>query len=151
MPHRHLVFDVNETLLDLAPLDPVFESLFGSADARERWFANLLHWSTVTTLTGEYRDFSQLAEELGYARLWVYDSPALYGDVWITLARTAEATERIGLGTGVMVPHLRHVLVTASALASVDEASSTRTASTSCPERAFASRAARSPDSKRAR
>tara|TARA_Y100001968_G_scaffold323763_1_gene361974 strand:- start:437 stop:1117 length:681 start_codon:yes stop_codon:yes gene_type:complete len=62
MPYRHLVFDVNETLLDLAPLDPVFESLFGSADARERWFANLLHWSTVTTLTGEYRDFSQLAD-----------------------------------------------------------------------------------------
>lgn len=64
---------------------------------------------------------AKLAEELGYARLWVYDSPALYGDVWITLARTAEATERIGLGTGVMVPHLRHVLVTASALASVEE------------------------------
>ncbi|MBS62867.1 haloacid dehalogenase type II [Salinisphaera sp.] len=62
MPHRHLVFDVNETLLDLAPLDPVFESLFGDADARKRWFASLLHWSTVTTLTGEYRDFSQLAD-----------------------------------------------------------------------------------------
>lgn len=62
MPHRHLVFDVNETLLDLSPLDPVFEAVFGSANARQRWFANLLHWSTVTTLTGEYRDFSQLAD-----------------------------------------------------------------------------------------
>ena len=48
---------------------------------------------------------AKIAEDLGYARLWVYDSPALYGDVWITLARAAEATQRIGLGTGVMVPH----------------------------------------------
>ncbi|WP_353178472.1 haloacid dehalogenase type II [Salinisphaera sp. T5B8] len=62
MPHRHLVFDVNETLLDLAPLDSVFESLFGSAAVRQQWFENLLHWSTITTLTGEFRDFTQLAD-----------------------------------------------------------------------------------------
>lgn len=61
------------------------------------------------------------AEALGYARVWVYDSPALYGDVWMALARIAEATERIGLGPGVMVPSLRHVLVTASAIASLEE------------------------------
>lgn len=70
---------------------------------------------------------AKLAEDLGYARVWVYDSPALYGDVWITLARAAEATQRIGLGTGVMVPHLRHVLVTASALASLEELAPGRT------------------------
>jgi len=60
MPDRHLIFDVNETLLDLAPLDPVFADLFGDETARKRWFASLLHWSTVTTLTGEYRDFGAL-------------------------------------------------------------------------------------------
>lgn len=64
---------------------------------------------------------AQRAEDLGYARVWVYDSPALYHDVWMTLARTAEATSRIGLGPGVLVPHLRHVLVTASALATLAE------------------------------
>jgi 5,10-methylenetetrahydromethanopterin reductase len=64
---------------------------------------------------------AKLAEELGYRRVWVYDSPALFGDLWMTLARIADATDHIGLGTGVMVPHLRHVMVTASALASLEE------------------------------
>ncbi|MES1925048.1 haloacid dehalogenase type II [Salinisphaera sp. T31B1] len=61
MPTRRLVFDVNETLLDLAPLDPVFADLFGDAALRRQWFQSLLHWSTITTLTGEYRDFTDLA------------------------------------------------------------------------------------------
>jgi 5,10-methylenetetrahydromethanopterin reductase len=50
-----------------------------------------------------------LAEELGYERVWLYDSPALYGDVWIGLARIAERTSGIGLGTGVAVPSLQHL------------------------------------------
>jgi 5,10-methylenetetrahydromethanopterin reductase len=29
------------------------------------------------------------AEELGYTRAWAFDSPALYGDVWVALARAA--------------------------------------------------------------
>ena len=65
--------------------------------------------------------YAKLAEELGYERLWVYDSPALYGDVWVALARAAEVTEKIGLGTGVAVPSLRHVMVTASAIATIEE------------------------------
>jgi alkanesulfonate monooxygenase SsuD/methylene tetrahydromethanopterin reductase-like flavin-dependent oxidoreductase (luciferase family) len=32
----------------------------------------------------------QHAEDLGYDRAWLYDSPALYHDVFMTLARTAE-------------------------------------------------------------
>ena len=40
-----------------------------------------------------------LAEELGYDRAWLYDSPALYADIWVTMARIAEHTDRIGLGT----------------------------------------------------
>jgi 5,10-methylenetetrahydromethanopterin reductase len=64
---------------------------------------------------------AKLAESLGYERVWVYDSPALYTDVWIALARIAEATERIGLGPAVLIPSLRHVLVTASAIATVEE------------------------------
>jgi 5,10-methylenetetrahydromethanopterin reductase len=39
-----------------------------------------------------------LAERLGYQRAWCYDSPALYADVWMTLARAAERTSVIGLG-----------------------------------------------------
>ena len=36
---------------------------------------------------------AQLAESLGYERVWLYDSPVLYGDVWVHLARVAEATQ----------------------------------------------------------
>ena len=31
--------------------------------------------------------YARRAEELGYERVWVFDSPALYGDIWIALAR----------------------------------------------------------------
>ncbi len=60
-----------------------------------------------------------LAERLGYHRVWCYDSPALYGDVWVALARLAERTTRIGLGPGVLVPSLRHPMVNAAAIATV--------------------------------
>src|SRR3954453_5569371 len=41
-----------------------------------------------------------LAEQLGYARAWVYDTAQQSPDVWMTLALAAERTERIGLGPG---------------------------------------------------
>jgi len=63
---------------------------------------------------------ARLAESLGYERIWLYDSPVLYGDVWVHLARVAEATERIGLGPAVLVPHLRHPVAQASAIATVE-------------------------------
>jgi 5,10-methylenetetrahydromethanopterin reductase len=62
-------------------------------------------------------EHARIAEQLGYARAWFYDSPALCADVWIQLARAAEGTEHIGLGPGVLVPDLRHPMVTASAIA----------------------------------
>ena len=60
-----------------------------------------------------------LAERLGYRRAWVYDTPALQLDVWATLARAAERTHHIGLGPGVLIPSLRHVLVSAAAVATL--------------------------------
>ena len=57
------------------------------------------------------------AEGLGYTRCWTYDSPALYGDVWVACAEIARSTERIGFGPAVLVPGLRHPLVNASAIA----------------------------------
>jgi 5,10-methylenetetrahydromethanopterin reductase len=61
------------------------------------------------------------AERLGYHRAWLADSPAIWGDVWIALARAADATETIGLGTSVAIPELRHLMVTASAVASIQQ------------------------------
>jgi len=62
---------------------------------------------------------AQLAEDLGYARVWMYDSAALYEDIWINLANIVQATT-IDVGTAVLVPNLRHVMTTASAIATIE-------------------------------
>lgn len=64
-------------------------------------------------------DHIALAEELGYETAWVYDTPALQLDCWMTLAIAATRTRRIRLGPGVMIPSLRHPMVTASAIATL--------------------------------
>lgn len=64
-------------------------------------------------------EHARLAEDLGYERVWLYDSPALYPDVWVALAQVAERTERVGIGPAVLVPGLRHPLTQASAIATV--------------------------------
>lgn len=56
-----------------------------------------------------------VAEELGYATAWLYDTPQQSPDVWMTLAEAALKTSRIGLGPGVLVPSLRHPMVNAAA------------------------------------
>jgi 5,10-methylenetetrahydromethanopterin reductase len=60
-----------------------------------------------------------LAEELGYDRAWLYDTPQQSPDVWMMLALAAERTERIGLGPGVLVPTLRHPMVNAAGTAAL--------------------------------
>jgi len=64
-------------------------------------------------------EYAQLAQDLGYDRVWLFDSAALYEDIWITLALVAEHTD-IDLGTAVLVPNLRHVMATASAIATIE-------------------------------
>lgn len=64
-------------------------------------------------------DHVVLAEQLGYRRAWLYDSPALYPDVWVQLCRAAERTSRIGLGPGVLIPSLRHPMTTTAAIATL--------------------------------
>ena len=59
----------------------------------------------------------EVAERLGFHTAWVYDTPALQLDVWMTLALAGVRTERIVLGPGVLIPSLRHPMVTASAIA----------------------------------
>jgi Luciferase-like monooxygenase len=51
-------------------------------------------------------DHIALAEELGYETAWVYDTPALQLDCWMTLAVAATRTRHIRLGPGVMIPSL---------------------------------------------
>lgn len=63
----------------------------------------------------------RLAEQHGYDRLGVWDSPALFREPWTTLASIARDTERIRLGTWVTNPLSRHPLVTAACAATVDD------------------------------
>jgi 5,10-methylenetetrahydromethanopterin reductase len=63
----------------------------------------------------------QLAERLGYDTAWITDTHLVCRELWVTLAACAAATSRIRLGPGVTVPHSRHVSVTASAVASLEE------------------------------
>lgn len=55
-----IVFDVNETLLDLRGLRPGFEAAMGSADAMGEWFARMLHGSLVANHVGVYRSFGEI-------------------------------------------------------------------------------------------
>jgi 2-haloacid dehalogenase len=55
-----LVFDVNETLLDLSALDAPFQQIVGHPEARTEWFTQLLQSALVTTVTGPYADFSTI-------------------------------------------------------------------------------------------
>jgi 2-haloacid dehalogenase len=56
-----LVFDVNETLLDVRALTPAFSSAFGDAALLPAWFGLLLRYSLEVTVTGDYRPFDELA------------------------------------------------------------------------------------------
>ena len=61
----------------------------------------------------------QVAEELGYRRAWLYDTPQQSPDVWMSLALAAVRTSRIELGPGVLIPSLRHPMVNAAATATL--------------------------------
>jgi 2-haloacid dehalogenase len=57
---RAVVFDINETVLDLAALDPLFTGWFGDAAARREWFAQTLHYAMTLAATRTYRSFSEV-------------------------------------------------------------------------------------------
>jgi len=52
-----IVFDVNETLLDLSKLRPHFQRVFGDANVLKQWFSQVLQSALVVTITDNYTDF----------------------------------------------------------------------------------------------
>lgn len=57
------LFDLNETLLDMSALDPLFASAFGEGKTvRMQWFQQLLQSALVSTLLGPYLDFTALGD-----------------------------------------------------------------------------------------
>lgn len=56
-----LVFDVNETLIDIDSLAPLFGERFDDERVLREWFAQLVMYSMTVTLAGDYVNFSTLA------------------------------------------------------------------------------------------
>lgn len=57
-----LVFDVNETLIDIDSMAPLFGELFGDERVLREWFGQLVTYSMTTTLAGYYVDFFALGQ-----------------------------------------------------------------------------------------
>ncbi|HEY6501510.1 MAG TPA: haloacid dehalogenase type II [Streptosporangiaceae bacterium] len=95
MPERPvIVFDVNETLLDLDAVRPVFDRVFGDPAALRLWFAGLITYSEALTLAGVYVPFT----DIGGAVLKML---AATRDLEVSDADAAELTDRFAT----MPPH----------------------------------------------
>jgi 5,10-methylenetetrahydromethanopterin reductase len=64
---------------------------------------------------------AQRAEALGYDRFWVGDSHMIWREVYALLGAIAATTHKIEIATGVTHPQVRHLTVTASAMATLAE------------------------------
>ena len=60
--------------------------------------------SVALPSTFESAQHIAVAEELGYRRAYLYDTPFEGGDVWLDLHRAAQLTSTIELGPAVLVP-----------------------------------------------
>jgi 2-haloacid dehalogenase len=89
-----IVFDVNETLLDLGTMEPTFERIFGEKSAMRLWFANFIMYSAALTVAGCYVPFT----DIGSA---VMKMLAETRGIKITDKDKAELTERFSM----MPPH----------------------------------------------
>ena len=100
--NRAVIFDVNETMLDLSELDPLFTRWFGDPIARKEWFAQTLQLAMTLAATREFRSFGEVGvaalAELAYRR-----GVSLPGD---NAARLREAVLRLPAHLDV-VPTLR--------------------------------------------
>jgi 2-haloacid dehalogenase len=89
-----IVFDVNETLLDLETIRPTFDRIFDDPAAMRLWFASLITYSEALTLAGVYVPFT----DIGAAVLAML---AATRSITITDADAAELTDRFAS----MPPH----------------------------------------------
>lgn len=64
---------------------------------------------------------AQRAEALGFQRFWVGDSHMIWREVYVLLGAIAANTNKIQIGPGVTHPMVRHMTVTASAMATLNE------------------------------
>jgi 2-haloacid dehalogenase len=96
-----VVFEFNETLLDLAALDPSLEHVFGDASARQQWFTQVLQSALVVTVIDGYVDSGTIGaaalEMMADRRaisLSADDRAAIHGDM-LTLPPHPEVSESL--------------------------------------------------------
>lgn len=89
-----LVFDVNETLIDIHSLTPLFAEKFGDGRVLREWFAQLIMYSMTVTLADSYVNFPTLAQ--GVLRM--------LGDVY-GVAVTDDDLQRLKTGLLTMPAH----------------------------------------------
>ena len=89
-----IVFDVNETLMNLDGVNPVFDRIFKDPAAMRLWFGGLITYSEALTLAGVYVPFT----DIGGAVLRML---AATRDIAISDADAAELTNRFAT----MPPH----------------------------------------------
>jgi 2-haloacid dehalogenase len=95
VPERPIiVFDVNETLLDLDSMNPVFDRIFGDPGAMRLWFADLILYSEALTIAGVYVPFTDIGGD-------VLQMLAATRGITISAADGAELTNRFAT----MPPH----------------------------------------------
>jgi 2-haloacid dehalogenase len=95
MPERPIiVFDVNETLLNLDGVRPTFDRIFSDPAAMRLWFGGLITYSEALTLAGVYVPFT----DIGAAVLRML---AATRDITVSDADAAELTNRFAR----MPPH----------------------------------------------
>jgi 2-haloacid dehalogenase len=89
-----IVFDVNETLMNLETLRPTFDRIFHDPAAMRLWFANLITYSEALTLSGVYVPFTDIG---GAVLRMLADTRG----ITVTAADGAELTDRFAT----MSPH----------------------------------------------
>jgi 2-haloacid dehalogenase len=89
-----IVFDVNETLLDLDTISPTFDRIFDDPAAMRLWFADLILYSEALTLAGVYVPFTDIGA--GVLRML-----AATRGIAISDSDSAELTDRFAS----MAPH----------------------------------------------
>ncbi len=106
-----IVFDVNETLLDIGALEPLFIRLFGDRKIMRDWYAQLVLYSEAMTLAGSYSPFADLGgavlrmlgevhgipvreDDVSELRTLTLGMPA-HGDVLEALQRLSDAGFRL--------------------------------------------------------
>ena len=76
-----LVFDVNETLIDIDAMAPLFEQIFGEARVLREWFGQLVMYSMTTALSGCYVDFFTLGQGMLRMLGEIHGTPISDGDL----------------------------------------------------------------------